>query len=256
MILLAPGQLATLRDWFVPERPGPLIGTHVLQTGNGACWVDRWPAPRAAILMTPDNYALAGDPAALRPENLQWHVAGFIQAPEVFAPLLSSAFADMQVWERVIYELPAPPPAGPADTRVRKLIAADAYHLWGLSPQSIWVAKTWGGPTGLAASGAAWGAFVDGQLVSVACTFFMGEHYEEIGVVTEAGYRGQGLSVACTRALCLEIFDRGRRPSWTTSPDNTASVRVAEKLGFEFDRADRLYVAGIPIPEPARPSRE
>jgi predicted GNAT family acetyltransferase len=125
-----------------------------------------------------------------------------------------------------------------------------------LSPQSFWIAKTWGGPAGLAASGAAWGAFVDGRLVSVACTFFMGERYEEIGVVTEPEHRGQGLSVACTRALCLAIFARGRRPSWTTSPDNTASVRVAEKLGFRLDRHDWLYVAGIPVPEPARTNEE
>jgi predicted GNAT family acetyltransferase len=148
--------------------------------------------------------------------------------------------------------LPEPPQAALADARVRRLTAADGYQLWGLSAESRWIAKAWGGPAGLVASGAAWGAFLDGRLVSVACTFFMGERYEEIGVVTEPEQRGQGQSVACTRALCQEIFERGRRPSWTTSPDNVASVRVAEKLGFRLQRHDRLYVVGIAIPEPAR----
>ena len=52
------------------------------------------------------------------------------------------------------------------------------------------------------------------------------------GVATEPGSRGQGLSTACAGAVCQDVRDRGRIPSWTTSPDNTASLRVAAKLGF------------------------
>ena len=73
-------------------------------------------------------------------------------------------------------------------------------------------------------------------------------------MVTEAAYRGQGLSMACADALCQDIERRGRHASWSTSPDNRASIRVAEKLGFRFEREDRLYVIGLDIPMPARPS--
>jgi RimJ/RimL family protein N-acetyltransferase len=128
----------------------------------------------------------------------------------------------------------------------------DTYHLWGLSPAADWIAKTWGGPAGLAAGGYAWGAFADRRLVSVACTFFVGDQYEEIGVVTEPAFRGQGLSAACAGALCGDILARGRRSSWTTSPDNAASLRVAAKLGFTVQRHDRLFVVGARIPVPAR----
>jgi hypothetical protein len=41
-------------------------------------------------------------------------------------------------------------------------------------------------------SGYAWGAFVHAQLAAVACSFFVGSLYEEVGVVTEAAHRGQG----------------------------------------------------------------
>jgi predicted GNAT family acetyltransferase len=94
----------------------------------------------------------------------------------------------------------------------------------------------------------AWGAFVGERLVSVACIFFVGRQFEELGVVTEAEHRGRGLSLACAHGVCEEIRARGRRPSWTTSPDNAASKAVAERLGFSFRRRDVLYVAGIPIP--------
>lgn len=72
-------------------------------------------------------------------------------------------------------------------------------------------------------------------------------------MVTEPEFRGLGLSVACAGALCEEIRARGRIPSWTTSPDNLASKRVAEKLGFTWQRNDYLYVVGIDVPEPAQP---
>jgi predicted GNAT family acetyltransferase len=102
----------------------------------------------------------------------------------------------------------------------------------------------------LATTGLAWGAFIKGRLASVACTFFLGDQYEEIGVVTEPEFRGRGLSVACSGALCLDIQRRGRYSSWTTSPDNTASLRVAQKLGFSLHHHDCLYVIGHDPPQP------
>ncbi|MGH8908893.1 MAG: hypothetical protein ACRD0K_20970 [Egibacteraceae bacterium] len=69
----------------------------------------------------------------------------------------------------------------PRDELVRRLEPADAYHVWGLCPDVSWISGTWGGPAGLAASGHAWGAFAEGRLVSVACTFFVGHLYEDIG---------------------------------------------------------------------------
>ena len=253
MILLTPNQTAVLRDWFLPDRPGPLIGLHVIQTGNGACFADRWPEPRAVLMDTAGNYALRGEPEALPPAALKPQLAGFVEAPESFAPLLKAAFPELKVWERVILELPEKPRFTlPRGQVARRLGPADAYHLWGLSPESAWIGKTWGGPAGLAGSGRAWGAFVNGRLASVACIFFVGAGYEELGVATEPAFRGLGLSHACAGALCEDIQARGRRPSWTTSPDNAASLRVAEKLGFSVSRRDALYVVGISIPEPAQ----
>lgn len=84
--------------------------------------------------------------------------------------------------------------------------------------------------------------------MSVAVTFFVGERHEEIGVVTDPAHRGRGLSTACTAALVRDIRARGRRPSWTTSPDNIASRGVAARLGFVHVRDDVLYAVRTEIP--------
>jgi hypothetical protein len=154
-----------LRDWFVPDRPGPLVGLHVLQTGNGACFVDRWPNPRAVLVEAAENFSLAGDPHALQPEDLQPRLLGFVEAPEAFASLLRAASPDMRMWDRIILEQQsASRPAVPPGHVVRRLDPEDAYQLWGLSPELRWICNTWGGPAGLASSGYAWGAFADGRL--------------------------------------------------------------------------------------------
>jgi hypothetical protein len=254
MLPVGLDRAAGLRHWFLPDRPGPLVGLHVLQTGQGACWVDRWPDPRAVLVDTAGNWSLAGDPAVLDPGELAARVRGFVEAPDPFVPLLRAAFPDLQVWERVVFALPGRPrPARQGGPAVRRLGPADAAALAGLSAEVDWIGNTWGGPAALAASATAWGAFAGARLVSVACPFFLGQRYEDIGVVTEAELRGRGLSVACARAVCGDVLGRGRTPSWTTSPDNLASVRVAEKLGFALDRHDRLHVTGVAIPTPARP---
>ena len=252
-ILLTPGQATTLKHWFLPERPGPLVGSHVIQTGNGVFLVDRWPDPRAALMETAGNYSLLGAVDAFTPSDLR-NVTGVVEASAAFEPLLKATFPDAIIWQRVILvqqDTSTQIPAG--DHLVRRLEPSDIDHLRGLSSESAWISKTWGGPLGLASSRFGWGAFVDDQLVSVACTFFLGETYEDIGVVTEPGFRGTGLSPSCTIKLCDDIRTRGHQPSWSTSPDNLASLRVAKKLGFAVQRYDSLYVVGIPIPQPPQP---
>jgi hypothetical protein len=209
MILLSPEQTAALKDWFLPELPGPLIGLHVIQTGNGACFVDRWPDPQAVLVDTAGNYGLSGDPGAFTLADLRSRLHGFVEASNDFLPLLKTAF-------------PASGPGTESSWCSRLRVASfdpdlhlrrrppQARTISGVSsPEVDWISKTWGGPPGLAASGCAWGAFVEGVLASVACTFFCGETYEDIGVITEPEYRGLGLSAACASSLCDDIRARG-----------------------------------------------
>ena len=268
---VTPAQLAVTaraNGWFAPERPGPLVGAHVVRTGIGSALVDRWPAPLAVLVAAGGNLSLAGEPGAIDAGRLRGLVRGFLEVPAPFAALAARAFPDAARWPRLVLVLPGlprrPQRARAGRVRVRRLAAADAGHLAALSGQSSWISASWGGPIGpshtgakhrpvvgadgLAASGTAWGAFEGGRLVSVACPFFAGRRYEDLGVATEPGWRGQGLSTACAGAVCADVHGRGRVASWTTSPDNTASLAVAERLGFRLTRADELLAVGVEIP--------
>jgi RimJ/RimL family protein N-acetyltransferase len=251
MILLSPDQVAAIKTWFLPDRPGALLSLHALTTGLGRFYADCWPEPRAFLVETTGNYSLQGDPNVLSPHDLIDRITGVLDAPLSFRPLLQESFPEMKIWDRIIFSLEkkADLPSTPSCIfSLRRLTRDDAHSLANMSEEVTWISKTWGGSEGLVGSGYAWAVFDGQKILSVACSFFVGETYEDIGVVTEPAYRRLGLSAACSYALCQDIFARGRRGSWSTSTDNVASQGVAEKLGFQFQRYDHLYVINQAIP--------
>jgi len=247
-VLILPRSLhGQLRPWFEPERPGPLVWSHIVRTGHGRCLVDRWPNPRTVLAEVGGNISLRGDPEHLSDPDEP--IVGFVDAPESFLAVLRDLDPDLHIWDRLVFELPGviqrPPQPAAA---VRRLIAADTDALAELAEDSLWIAKTLDGHTGLASSELGWGAFDEGRLVSVAVPFYLGEHHEDLGVVTEQAFRRRGLSTACAAAVVTDTLARGRHATWATTPDNHGSLGVAARLGFRLVREDVLYLVRIPVP--------
>lgn len=249
MLPLPPVQYRLLRPWFGRERPGPLVYPHVASTGHGQCRVDRWPDPRTVLAEVGGNYSLRGDPDHLT--DSAEPIKGFVDAPERFWPALRRLDPGAQRWPRMIFELPREPATVNApDAAVHPLRGADTDALAGLSEDIGWIAATLGGPARLASSALGWGAFVEGRLASVAVPFYLGERYTDIGVVTEPAFRGRGLSTACAAGVIGDVRRAGRTPSWSTNPDNAASLAVARRLGYRLVREDLLYAVRTPVPGP------
>jgi hypothetical protein len=222
------------------------VWAHVVHTGRGRCLVDRWPNPRTVVAEIAGNYSLRGDPAYLDDEAES--IAGFVEAPAEFFPVLRRLDPNLIVWDQVVFELNGEVCRPQATAVPRRLTTADADAVAGLAEEISWISKTLGGPAELAASGLGWGAFMGDELASVAVPFFLGENHENIGVVTQRAFRRQGMSTACATALVTDIRARGRLPTWITSRDNAASVSVAGRLGFRQVREDRSYVMRTPVP--------
>jgi GNAT superfamily N-acetyltransferase len=251
-----------LRARFVPDRPGPLVGLHAIHSGRGACWVDRWPGARGGLVFTGGNLTFWGDPDALPGGALRDIVRSLldewdrvlIEVPLAFETLVRRALPDLLIWPREIFIHTRPPTLCTAQgAEVRRLTRCDAEAVRTLDEGIQWISDTYGGPAELAQTATAWGAYVAGQLVSVAVPYFVGDRHEDIGVVTAEAFRGRGLSPACAAHVMGDIRARGRIPCWSTARDNTPSRRVAEKLGFVKHRSDALYIAGMPMPGAVAP---
>ena len=251
MIEQSVADTTVLRTMFAAELPhAEAAAGHLAGTGHGRWWLDRAEDPQAVAVEVAGNWLLRGDPDALPVDQLRGLIRGFVDAPAEFEPVLKAVGDQVTSWPRVYFVLDgdviAPPT--PPDAEIRPLRVEDADAVAGLSEPLAWITRTWGGPAGLATSRLAWGAFVDGELASVACTFFLGFRHEELAAVTEPHARRRGLSTACAAALCADIRARGRRPGWSTSAANAASRSTAERLGFHLVREGLLYAVDVDVP--------
>ncbi|MGW1075995.1 GNAT family N-acetyltransferase [Streptomyces sp. NPDC002537] len=241
-------------SWFATGHPGlGVLPEHVRSTGHGRWWADHPARPRAAAVSCAGYAILGGDPRPTRPEGLAPLAHSHIAAPDRFLPVLGAAFERIVPWERMIWVHHDPAPAvrpAPGVT-VRRLTPRDAPAVRDLGAEPAWIAASWGGPYGLAASGRAVGAFRGTRLLSLACTYFTGGRYEDIAVTTLPEERGRGLAAACVRALCADITARGRTASWTCSRDNHPSRGLAAASGFRLIREYVHYAVGAPAHDTA-----
>ena len=71
-----------------------------------------------------------------------------------------------------------------------------------------------------------------GEILVEAYVSSFGGKQAEIGAVTRADYRGKGYAPIACAYLIQACHERGYQAYWSCEADNTASIRVAEKLGF------------------------
>ena len=126
-----------------------------------------------------------------------------------------------------------------------RLLGRDDVGLLATAPLEVQETAMGFGSLGeLLDEGVAAGAVVDGGLVALACTTAQTTRHADLGVATSGTWLGRGLATACAALVVAEIQQSGRLPVWSAGEDNSASLRVAEKLGFE-EVCRRTYV--IPV---------
>lgn len=125
------------------------------------------------------------------------------------------------------------------DAAVMRLTLTDLQRLES-APQEL-RAGLWGSPRELLVEGSIACALVSGEIVASALTAACTDQYAEIGVYTQEAYRGRGYATAAASMVTRAAQEEGLIPVWSAGAHNSASLRVARKLGFE-EVSRRTYV--------------
>lgn len=238
------------------ETPQTLMSVHRLRRGLARAVVDGTPErPRAAIVQA---HTLMTEPAGFGddPDRIYgllrgldgWtsvHVAVPLGPPLV--ALIEAATGHPVTLEEEIYFQRNPSEATPATPAalvvpgVRRLSSADVPLMEAATDALGMTGWRFGSAAAQVAEGVAAGAVVEGRLVAVAFTASRGERYGEVGIATLAPHRGRGYAAATAALVAADIEAAGLTVVWSTGVTNTASRRVATKLGLtEVSR--RVYV--------------
>lgn len=86
-------------------------------------------------------------------------------------------------------------------------------------------------------------ALCHGQVIAGASSYTRYAEGIEIEIQTKEAYRRQGLALACAAKLILGCLERHLYPSWDAA--NMESVRLAEKLGYHFEKEYVTYEINI-----------
>ena len=81
--------------------------------------------------------------------------------------------------------------------------------------------------------GTGFSLFYNGNLASTAYSAYVHDNYLEIGIETVEEYRGKGLAQVACSALIDYCLQNNLEPVWSCRLENTASCKLAQKLGFE-----------------------
>ena len=90
----------------------------------------------------------------------------------------------------------------------------------------------WKTPEQAADMAKAFSVMIDGKLVSTAFTSARHDDKLEIGIETSKEHYGKGLAYLACAKLVEYCLDNNLEPVWSCRYENTASVKLSEKLGF------------------------
>lgn len=79
------------------------------------------------------------------------------------------------------------------------------------------------------------------EIASLCCSGLVAGNIHVVDIETEVSHRRKGYAEIVARAFVAECVEKHLQPHWDCMAENTASARLAEKLGFTRSRVYTLY---------------
>lgn len=251
---------------FAPLTETHLFVTAVLhQASPGHLFVDDPTAPRSGLMLTVDggflagaadddafNAALAADLAAVLQAAQRLNPAApqlDIYLPDAaWEPALADIVGDWR-WPPIVqpmrhYQLGTAVPNPPPIQSDAVIVPLDAARLHSTLPPTLQaaIAIGWGDVDAFWGRGFGFAALVDGEIAAWCLTNVVVAGACELSVETRPAYRRRGLATAVTAAATAHAQQHAcTRIDWRCAADNTASMRIAERVGFERKRPFTAY---------------
>lgn len=261
IVELAPEDFAdVLPLYHATEFRFPLISAVLERGQRGQVFADRKNNPRSAIVVNNFGFMfylgetnpefddalmeLLETGSNLKPSYLLWY-----SPPENWQNRLAQLGA--RVRERVRFEfhgrqLTEPVPCA-LGFEIRKLDAelVPKTEKFGIALGS----RFWSSPDDFAENGLGFCLLKDNQIVSLCYAAAISEGFAEIDVITDEAFRAHGLANIVSQHFIRECGARKITPTWDCFAYNTASLRLALKLGFAEVRRYPFYTFNVPLPQ-------
>jgi RimJ/RimL family protein N-acetyltransferase len=119
----------------------------------------------------------------------------------------------------------------PAVERLRAACSGEEWEHGGSDPETVLLV----------------GRYADGELAALASYSIWGHAIAHIAIVTNPRYRGRGYGAEAVGAIGHEALQHGLVPQYRTLESNTASMKIARRLGYHH-YATTIAVRLTPIP--------
>ena len=230
------------------DQVGTTIDVHSLQRGLARAYVLGSPTDfRAAVVeagsLPAEPHGFGEEPRVLY--DLLRDLRGWdcvLVRPHIADELLRLIAADGRETPRLYDSISlalAQPARSFSSPMVRRLAESD-LPLLACTPEELHP-DGFGSTRASVVEGCAAAALLDGEIASIAYVEAMTARHGEISINTADRWRGQGLATAAASWVAGWLQTCGRTPVWSTGADNRASLRVAQKLGFE-SRSELTFV--------------
>lgn len=83
---------------------------------------------------------------------------------------------------------------------------------------------------------------------------WMGDHFGEISVNTNPSYRRRGWGKSVVSSMVQYVLRNGREPLYAVAETNTASIQLAESVGFVYSGIQQMLIQATLRPNPLQNS--